>query len=196
MNRIASLALLVLVGLFSSHASAAGLYEDDKNVTKGPLNVQEYWRARWDSMMLDLAIKQHQPEGRIGHDLAGMITNLEDLEKKYPKHEEIKAMKAHAQEIQKKIDPNASHTDEWKPGMPWDDSNFVQLWVNWHTVQELLKTNDKPKARSLMQNVMQNYNLIKPEMIKDYPDDLKKWFDDTKPEAEKLSKELSQRRGR
>ena len=32
------------------------------------------------------------------------------------------------------------------------------------------------------------------EMIKDYPEDLKKWFDDTRPEAEKLSKELSGRR--
>lgn len=195
MQRNVRLALLVLLAL-SVRASAAGLYEDDKKVTKGDLPDQNYWRARWDAKMLDLAIEQRQPEGKIGLNLATMIRNLEDLEKKYPKHEEIKAIKAKAEGVQKKIDPNANRTDEWKPGFPWDESNFSQLWVNWNTVQGLLKNNDKPKAYTLMTNVMQNFNVITAEQIKDYPADLKKWFEDTKPEAEKLMKELRPRRGR
>src|SRR5437016_12260159 len=123
-------ALLLLAALASPAVRAAGgpgLYDDDKKVASGELNDRDYWQARWDMMMLDLAIKQRQPEGRIGLNLVSTIHNLEDLTKKYPNHEENKKMKGHAEEIEKKIDPNASRSESWKPGCPWDESNFTHL---------------------------------------------------------------------
>src|SRR5438874_2050837 len=124
------LTAILLSLLFTAAPLRAGLYDDDKKAATGELADRDYWQARWDIMMLDLAIKQRQPEGKIGLNLVSTIKNLEDLAKKYPNHEEIKKMKAHAEEIQKKVDPNASRSEAWKPGCPWDESNFAQLWIN------------------------------------------------------------------
>ncbi len=55
----------LIVGFCLCGNSRAGLYGDEgKDVTTGDLNNQDYWWTRWDMMMLDYAIKQHQPEGR------------------------------------------------------------------------------------------------------------------------------------
>src|SRR4029077_8485182 len=104
---------------------SAGLYsEEDKNATKGELNDQDYWWTKFDMMMLDLAIKQHQPEGRIGVNLASTMRRIDDLAKKFPKHEQIKKWKEHAEEVNKKIDPNANRSTPLNPGCPWEESNF------------------------------------------------------------------------
>ena len=67
-----------------------GLYDsNDAEVTSGELNSQDYWWTKFDAMMLEIALKQHQPEGHIGVDLASSIRRVDDLLKKYPKHEEI-----------------------------------------------------------------------------------------------------------
>jgi hypothetical protein len=193
--------LLVLAGLLmvcalpASRTCATGLYGDEgKNVKSGDLTDRDYWQARWDMMMLDLAIQQHQPEGHIGLNLASTINNLNDLHKKYPNHEEITKWLDHAEDVEKHVDPNANRTEPWKPGMPWDEANFSQLWINWHYAQLLAKDNDPEKALSFMQNVMQNYSLLdKPDRLKDYPEDLHKWFDETKPKAEAFMKELKEK---
>ena len=92
---------------FAPHSLYAGLYDDDtKDVTSGDLADQDYWWAKFDSQMLELALKQKQPEGRIGLNLASSINRLNDLIKKYPKHEDLKKWKVRDEEIQKKIDPN------------------------------------------------------------------------------------------
>jgi len=195
--RLLPFVALALVALFVPASARAGLYDDDKKVNSGELNDRDYWQARWDMMMLDYAIKQKQPEGKIGLNLVSTIKNLEDLAKKYPNHEEIKKMKAKAEEIDKKIDQNASRSESWKPGCPWDEANFAQLWINWHAAQSAAKANEPDKAYGYMTNVMQNYNLLsKPDRLKDYPEDLKKWFDDTKPEAEKFMKEIKAKANR
>src|SRR5205814_1045434 len=107
-----------------AHA-APGLYGDEgKDVTKGDLNNQDYWWAKYDATMLELAIKQHQPEGRIGLNLASSIRRLDELAKKYPKHEEIKKWKDRAAEVEKKINPDASRSEPFKPGCPWEESNY------------------------------------------------------------------------
>src|SRR4051812_41489601 len=117
---------LVLVALLAPATRAGGLYGDDgKNVTTGDINDQDYWWTKFDMMMLDLAIKQHQPEGHIAVDLASTIRRLDDLVKKFPKHEEIKAWKKHADEVNAKIDQNADRGASFKPGCPWDESNFA-----------------------------------------------------------------------
>jgi len=170
---------------------------DDAETAQGELNDRDYWQARFDMMMLDLAIKQRQPEGRIGLNLASTVRNLDELAKKYPAHEEIKTLKSKAESIQKKIDPNASRSESWKPGCPWDEANFVQLWVNWHAANAASQANEPEKALMYMSNVNQNYDLLsRPDRLKDYPADLKKWFDDTKPQAEAMTAELKKKLNR
>src|SRR5713226_7103027 len=117
------IAILAVPGLWPS-VGAAGLYDDEaKNVTGGDLNSQDYWWAKFDDMMLDRCIKAHQPEGRIGLQLVGMTKRLDDLEKQYPSDEELKKMKAHADGIEAKVDPNAMRSTSFGPECPWEESN-------------------------------------------------------------------------
>ena len=138
--------------------------------------------------MLDLAVKQHQPEGRIAVDSEIAIRRLNELIEKYPKHEDLKKWKAHAEEIGKKIDPNAMRSSAFDARCPWDESNYAQLWVNWHYAKMLLEKKDYGQARSMLQNVEQNYEImLKPDRMKEYPEDLRKWVEDSKEEeADKM----------
>ena len=191
---LAAIAIIVGLGGWPS-PGAAGLYDDEaKNVTSGDLNSQDYWWAKFDDMMLDRCIKEHQPEGRIGLQLVGALKRLDDLEKQYPKDEEIKQMKQHADGIQAKIDPNAPRDKYFGPECPWEESNFAQLWVNLHWAKAAFAAKDYQTALSCMQNVEQNYEImLKPDRMKDYPEDLRKWVIDSKAEADALYKQVKEK---
>jgi hypothetical protein len=184
--------------LVSPAVSRAGLYGDEaKNATSGELNDQDYWWAKFDAMMLELAIKEHQPEGRIGVDLASSSRRLDDLAKKYPKHEEIQKWKQRTEEVQAKIDPNADRGKSFGPECPWDETNFAQLWVNLHWARVAFDAKDYDTERSCMQNVMQNYEImLRPDRMKDYPEDLRKWVVDSKSEADNLYKAIKEKTNR
>ena len=184
-----------LVFLFDPIVTKAGLYGDEaKNATSGELNDQDYWWAKFDAMMLDIALKQHQPEGRIGLNLGSSSKRLDDLAKKYPKHEEIQKWKQHAEEVQSKIDPNADRGKLFGPECPWDESNFAQLWVNLHWARVAFDAKDYTTALSCLQNVMQNYEImLRPDRMKDYPGELRKWVVDSKPEADNLYKAVKEK---
>ena len=183
----------LVVGAFwiSPSISRAGLYDDEaKDVTKGDLNDQDYWWTAFDMTMLDLAIKQHQPEGPIALNLASTSRRLDDLEKKYPKHEGIKAWKAKVDEVNKKIG-DADRGGSFKPGCPWNEANFGQAWVNYRWGKMQLDAKDENQAYGLFANVKQNFDiLLRPDRMKDYPEDLRKWVEDHKEEVDKLVKEL------
>ena len=139
-------------------------------------------------MMLDLAVKQHQPEGRIGMNIAIALRRMDDLIKKYPKHEGIKKWKTHFEEVQAKINPNASRSDGFTTECPWDESNFAQLWVNEHWVKFLVEQKNWNDAKPLISNIRQNYEImLAPDRMKNYPEDLRKWVVESKPEFEKLA---------
>jgi hypothetical protein len=189
---VCAASLLLITGL-----CRAGLYGDDaKNASKGELNDQDYWWTKFDMMMLDLAIKQHQPEGRIGLELAITGRRLDELAKKFPKHEEIQDWKKRVEEVQSKIDPNADRSKPFGPECPWEESNFAQLWVNLHWAHVAFEAKDYSTAPSCLQNVMQNYEImLRPDRMKDYPEDLRKWVVDSKPDADKLYKAVKEKRG-
>jgi hypothetical protein len=170
-----------------------GLYADDiAAITSGDVNDRDYFQAKFDMLMLDMALKQRQPEGRIGFNLVCALRNIEDVAKKYPNHEGIKQWKVRVEDIQKKIDPNADRQAAWKPGMPWDESNFVQYWVNFYTSKEAQKNNERTNAKMYLSNVKQNMEfLARPDRLKDYPQDLRDWFEQSKSEVAKMDKELS-----
>jgi hypothetical protein len=188
-------AIMFAILLTMPSADAQGLYGDEgKNATGGELNNQDYWWAKFDDMMLDLAIQQHQPEGRIGLNLASSIRRLDDLSKKYPKHQEIAKWKAHAEQVEGKINPNADRNKAFSPELPWEESNYAQLWVNLHWAKAAFDAKDYGTAQSCMQNVMQNYDImLKPDRMKDYPADLRKWVVDSKPDADKLYKAIKEK---
>lgn len=166
---------------------AQGLYDDGKSVTTGDLMDQDYWFAKFDKDMLELCLKQHQPEGRIGYNLALSLNRLNDLTKKYPKHEELPKWKERATDISGKVNPDAQRSTPFNAGCPWEESNYAQLWVNWHYAKMLLDAKDYEKAYLMLTNVMDNYTImLKPDRMKDYPDDLRTWVVDSKPEGDKM----------
>jgi hypothetical protein len=99
-------------------------------------------------MMLALAIKPRRPEGRISVDLGSSIRRLDDLMKKYPKHQEIAKWMARAQQVDSKIDPKALRSASFTPECPWDEANFAHDAKDYNT------------ACSDLQNVIQNYRIM------------------------------------
>jgi hypothetical protein len=174
---------------------AQGLYGDgNKDVASGELNDQDYWWAKFDATMLELAIKTHQPEGHIAVDLASSIRRLDDLMKKYPKHAEIAQWTARAKQVDAKIDQNAPRSASFTQDCPWDEANFAQLWVNLHWAKFAYSVKDYNTAYSDMQNVMQNYQfMLRPDRMKNYPDDLRAYVVDSKPGADQLYKDLKEK---
>jgi hypothetical protein len=168
----------------------AGLYGDETPKT-GDIDDQDYWWTKFDMMMLDLALKQKQPEGKIGINLASTKERLATLSKKYPDHDMIKQWKAKVDDTISKIDPNASRTESFRPGCPWDEANFGQMWVNYNHAKLMVEKNKPEQAYDLLKNVKQNADILtKPDRLKNYPDDLREWVTTTKVEAEKLSDDL------
>jgi hypothetical protein len=184
----------VVVGLVFAAPAFGQLYGDGKDVTQGELNDQDYWWARFDLMMLDVAQKQHQPEGRIGFTLVSATKRLEDLAKKYPKHKEILAMKQRADEALKSVNPNAERQAPFSPSCPWEQPNFAQLWVNMHWGQAAWAEKDYASAQGSMSNVNRNLDvLLEPDRLKSFPPELAKYVRDTKGEAAKLTKLVSEK---
>ncbi|MGH7241846.1 MAG: hypothetical protein ACREJD_00310 [Phycisphaerales bacterium] len=187
--RAFAVVLVMFVGMFWAPAASAQLYGDKKDVTSGELNDQDYWWARFDDMMLDEAMKHKQPEGRIGLQLASTTRRLDELTKKYPKHEEIKKMKQHADDVLSKINPNADRGAPFSPECPWEEANFAQIWVNIRWAQAAWKEKDYQNVSGLMKNVNDNLNImLAPDRMKNYPPELSKAVRDAKPEADKLTK--------
>jgi hypothetical protein len=184
--------------LLSTPVQAQGLYGNEgATATGGDLNNQDYWWTKYDAMMLELAIKNRQPEGRIAVNVAVTLRRIDDLIKKYPKHQEIAKWKARFEEVQSKINPNADRRAGFTPEVPWDESNFGQLWVNLHWAKVAFDGKDYNTALSCMQNVMQNYDImLRPDRMKFYPEDLRKYVVDNKPVAEKLYKDVKVKTGR
>lgn len=169
--------------------SRPGLYADEAQaVTQGELNDQDYWWARFDAMMLEEAVRTHQPEGRIAVDLASSLRRLDALAEKYPHHAEIQKWGERAREVEAKIDPDADRRESYKPGFLWGEANYAQAWVNWHWAQAALAQHDVQQARGLLSNVVQNLTLLrKPHRMDAYPEETRRWVEETAPQAaEKL----------
>src|SRR5580704_19194963 len=69
-RRISAVALFFLtaaaLGVSVSAPTYAGHYDSDAtSIKSGPILDRDYWRAKWDSMRLEDAIKERQPEGAV-----------------------------------------------------------------------------------------------------------------------------------
>src|SRR5438270_6895964 len=104
---IAACAVVVLT--LGGGKGFAQLYSSDSTSVKGgDLLDRDYWRAKFDSIRLDEAIRERQPEGALLLAVISQTNLLDELVKKYPNHQDLKTWKAHAEEIKGKIDPNAN----------------------------------------------------------------------------------------
>src|ERR1700743_1794256 len=105
-------------------------------------------------------------------------------------------MRARFQEIEAKIDPNANRGESFTKECPWDESNFAQLWVNEHWVKFLVEQKNWKDAEPLLSNIRQNYEImLAPDRMKEYPEELRKWVMESKPEFEKLSAQVKDKTG-
>jgi hypothetical protein len=100
-------------------------------------------------------------------------------------------MKQHAEEVHAKIDPNADRKIPFAPEVPWEESNFAQLWVNLHHAKTAHEQKDDATAAGLLSNIRQNQDImLRPDRMKEYPPELKKWVEDSKAEYEQLAKDV------
>lgn len=183
-------AAVVLAGIaiLAAGAVRGGLYDGGaKDITGGDLNDEDYWNVKYNMLMLDYALAQHQPEGKIGLNLATVGPQIDDLLKKYPKHEDLLKWKTKVADVLKAIDPNAQRGVAFNPGCPWDEANLQQLWVAFHYAKTLLDAKDYEAAHTKLNSYKENYEILsKPDRMKDYPDDLRKFVLDSKADADKM----------
>ena len=141
-----------------------------------------------------LRLKNHEPKGHINVQAAGAIKRLDDLLKQYPNHADLKKMHDHAADIHSKIDPKASRSAPFTPDTPWED-RLRQLWVNMHHAQFAHAQGDDKTAAGLLSNIRQNQEiLLKPDRMKDYPPELKKWVTDSQAQYDQLAKDVKHKR--
>jgi len=85
MARTCFLAVLIAGEIAIAGPANAGLYDSDAtSIKSGQILDRDYWRAKWDSMRLDDAIKERQPEGAILIAVIGQLQLLDDLIKNSP----------------------------------------------------------------------------------------------------------------
>ena len=66
--------------------------------------------------------------------------------------------------------------------------------MNYHYAKSKLDANERDEAYGLYQNVEQNLDImLKPDRMKDYPEDLRKWVTDAKPEVDKIVADLKEK---
>jgi len=160
---IAMLAIATVVAAgVEMPAARAALYSDDAtSVTGGPLLDRDYWRASWDSMRLEDALKERQPEGAILIAVIGQIQLLDELIKKYPNDADFKKWKARAEEIKAKIDPDADRRAEFKPGCLWNEGNYKEAYVNVNYAKTAIDKQDWAAAKDGLNYAERNLGFLR-----------------------------------
>ena len=168
-----------------------GLYDevDPKDLTTGDLYDRDYWDADFNAKMLEIALKTRQGEGAIQVKIEESIRTLDPLIAKYPAHAGLKAWKARGEAILKKISPDANRGESFSGECPWNQVNLEQLWFNFFFGKMAFERKDYNQAQICLSNVVQNYQFIlRPERFNQYPEDLQKLLNDSKPMAEEMYK--------
>jgi len=158
---VLAIATVVAAGV-EMPAARAALYSDDAtSVTGGPLLDRDYWRASWDSMRLEDALKERQPEGAILIAVIGQIQLLDELIKKYPNDADFKKWKARAEEIKAKIDPDADRRAEFKPGCLWNEGNYKEAYVNVNYAKTAIDKQDWAAAKDGLNYAERNLGFLR-----------------------------------
>jgi hypothetical protein len=192
------LAVIIAGGALSiGVANAYQLYGSDSTSVKGgDLLDRDYWRAKWDSIRMDEAIKERQPEGAIMMANIGNIQLLNELIAKYPNHQDLKTWKAHAEDIQKRIDSNASRSDSFKPGSIWNEHNYKESYVNYNYAKVAIEKKDWAAAHDGLSYAERNLQFLverikKNDRVAAWPDGAAKWVQDTWADLARLNAQVN-----
>jgi hypothetical protein len=188
--------VLAVTFLAAGFAARADLYDDDKKVTSGDLKDLDYWHTKFYHLMLEAALKAKQPEYLVGNLAAVHERSLNDLIKKYPKHEDLKKWLALAEDVQKRVNKNADRLAKWKPDFEyWDNTHYRQVWVNMNLAKMHADAKEWPDAASRYAFALDNADKLvtHEEWMKNWPEDVVKWVKDTHEQAEKLAKEMKKK---
>jgi hypothetical protein len=175
----------------------AQLYESDSTGVKGgDLLDRDYWRAKFDSIRLDEAIKERQPEGAILLAVISETNLLDELLRKYPNHQDLKKWKAHAEEIKGKISPNANRSDGFKPGSLWNEYNYKESYVNYNYGKVGIEKKDWAAARDGLNYAERNLGFLvtrikNNDRVAAWPDGAAKWVQDTAADVAKLNVQVN-----
>jgi hypothetical protein len=184
----------VLVAFCAAPAARAGLYNDEKKITAGDIKDLDYWHAKYYHLMLEAALQSHQPEYLVGHLAESQAEHLPDLIKKYPNHADLKKWLAQDEDVVKQVDKNADRTAHWAPDFAyWESESYRQAWVNMNLGKMEADAKDWPNAAMRYGWAAHNLGILvdrEDEFMKNWPADVVKWVKDTKPEADRLAKEM------
>jgi hypothetical protein len=196
---VSALGALFLSLVLVAPAPAAGLYDDDATkVTGGDLKERDYWRAKWNSIRLEEAIKERQPEGAIMMELIGDVSLLDDLLKKYPNHEDLKKWRARAGEIQKKINPDANRGESFKAGSLWNEHNYREAYVGLNCGKVAMAEQDWKEARSCLNDAERDFKIMtnrleQNDRVAAWPPDAAGWVKTASAEATQLNEEVAKK---
>jgi hypothetical protein len=189
-------AVMFLLSGSVAHAAPQLYASDSASVKGGDLMDRDYWRAKWDSIRLDEAIQERQPEGAILIAVIGQRQLLDELMKKYPNHQDLKTWRAHEAEIEGKIDPNANRGESFKPGSLWNETNYREAYVNYHYAKIAMEKKDWREAHDGLVYADRNLGPLL-DRIKNndrvgvWPDGAAKWLQDTGAEVARMNTQVN-----
>jgi hypothetical protein len=198
--RIAAATLLagfvVAIDPFASSSAYGGLYDSDITAIKGgDIKDRDYWRAKWDSIRLEEALQERQPEGAIMMAIISQTNLLAELEKKYPNDEDFKKWQARAAEINAKIDPNANRGESFKPGSLWNEYNYREAWVNYNYAKVAIDQQDWQTAADGLREAERNLGFLQDRIknndrVATWPASASQWVKDTAADTAKLQNDV------
>ena len=189
-------ASVALISAGSTRALAQLYASDATSVKSGDLMDRDYWRAKWDSMRLDEAIKERQPEGAILLAVIGQTQLLDDLIKKYPNDQDFKVWKEHAEAIKGKISPDANRSEGFKPGSLWNEINYREAYVNYNYAKVAIAKQDWATAHDGLNYAKMNLSPLVDRIKKDdrvsaWPAGAATWVQDASADVAKMESQVN-----
>jgi hypothetical protein len=192
--------LIVATDPLLGSSAYGGLYDSDVTAIKGgDIKDRDYWRAKWDSIRLEEALQERQPEGAVMMAVISQTNLLGELEKKYPNDEDFKKWKARAAEINGKIDPNANRGESFKPGSLWNELNYREAYVNYNYAKVAIDQQDWATAADGLREAARNLQFLQDRIknndrVAAWPAGASQWVTDTAADTAKLQTEVKAKR--
>lgn len=193
LNLALTVAASITCSVMSVDQAFAQLYASDSTGLKtGDMVDRDYWRAKWDSIRLDEAIKERQPEGAILMSVISETNLLDELIAKYPNYADFKTWKAHAESIKGKISSNANRGESFKPGSIWNEYNYKEAYVNYNYAKAAIDKKDWAAAHDGLNYADKNLGFLverikKNDRVAAWPDGAAKWVQDTAADVAKMN---------
>ncbi len=171
-----------------------GLYDDDKNaVTSGDVLDVIYWQTKFAARKLEAALKSRQPEYAIRGLIPSVVNGCTDVLTTYPNHGEVKQWMDNAQEIEKKIDPNAPPEDFTSAFGQWKDYSYEAGWRFSHLAKMAAQAGDWAGAHSHASDAGQHLGRALDRMAA-WPAEVQSWIKSSHAEMQLLQEDAAKKK--